>query len=510
MATAFPLPVTAAQVGTYFVGQYYQMLQNQPDFVHQFYSDSSTMLRIDGNTRDTATAMLQIHQLIMSLSYTGIEIKTAHSLESWNSGVLEKGFFVINDIFHYVDEEQILQHPVGYLPQSNLDSKLHSPVTVREQVPNHLLGGNIQSREFSPPAKIEDGGLVDNYNYTEEQIQRVPEAENILEDSYAVQSNGTMNAVPDHFSSPVVEPAEEPQKHTYASIAAKRQSTPAVNFQTSSNKPAPHEWQSVPETPSQPLVASSNHVERPGFDITEDTPAMEDEEVEVKSVYVRNVPSTMAAFEIGEEFKKFGKLRPDGVAIRTRKDIDVCYAFVEFEDISGVQNAIKASTVQIGAHQLYIEGRRPNRNISIRGGRIDVHYVIYGAYCLGITSKATLGFKLVTKTNAPSNMVLVFQIAPVEGEEGVEAGLATRWTEQEDALGVVASVGRAIKMDLITITTDQGGMVSIGNLFDRIGHTQPANQDRETDTIEAYHFVAILWLADTTNVFCFMLVDVLD
>lgn len=45
-------------MGTYFVGQYYQVLQQQPDFVHQFYSDASTMLRIDGNFRETATAML--------------------------------------------------------------------------------------------------------------------------------------------------------------------------------------------------------------------------------------------------------------------------------------------------------------------------------------------------------------------------------------------------------------------------------------------------------------------
>ncbi|KAK6122797.1 hypothetical protein DH2020_043459 [Rehmannia glutinosa] len=428
MATAFPLPVTAAQsiglvygyawfyshgicnylecvqvkkhvVGTYFVGQYYQMLQNQPDFVHQFYSDSSTMLRIDGNTRDTATAMLQIHQLIMSLDYTGIEIKTAHSLESWNGGVLvmvsgsvhvkgfngrkkfvetfflapqEKGYFVLNDIFHYVDEEKILQHPIGYLPQTNLDSKIHSSVTVREQVPNYMLGGDIQSREFIAPAKIEEDGPVNSYNYPDEQIQQVPETEKILEDNFAVQSNGslqgTMNSIPDQFSSPIEEPAEEPQKHTYASIVAKGQPTPAVQSQPSFNKPAPPEWQTVPETPSQPSVASSNPIERSGFESLEETLAMEDE-VEVKSVYVRNVPTTMAASEIGEEFKKFGKLKPDGVAIRTRKDIDVCYAFVEFEDISGVQNAIKASTVQIGAHQLYIEGRRPNRNNSIRGGR---------------------------------------------------------------------------------------------------------------------------------------------
>ncbi|GMP81162.1 hypothetical protein CsSME_00035965 [Camellia sinensis var. sinensis] len=47
MATPFHLPVTAAQV-----------LQQQLDFVHQFYSEASNVLRIDGNSRETATAML--------------------------------------------------------------------------------------------------------------------------------------------------------------------------------------------------------------------------------------------------------------------------------------------------------------------------------------------------------------------------------------------------------------------------------------------------------------------
>lgn len=101
----------------------------------------------------------QIHSLVMSLHYTGIEIKTAHSLESWNGGVLvmvsgsvlmknfsgrrkfaqtfflapqEKGYFVLNDIFHFIDDEPFLHHPVAYLPQSSLDSKVHAPATIRE------------------------------------------------------------------------------------------------------------------------------------------------------------------------------------------------------------------------------------------------------------------------------------------------------------------------------------------------------------------------------------------
>ena len=103
----------------------------------------------------------QIHSLVMSLNYSGVEIKTAHSLESWNGGVLvmvsgsvhikdfnsqrkfvqtfflapqEKGFFVLNDIFHFVDDEPIHQHPVAaYLSQGNLEPKLNSSTAIQEQ-----------------------------------------------------------------------------------------------------------------------------------------------------------------------------------------------------------------------------------------------------------------------------------------------------------------------------------------------------------------------------------------
>lgn len=56
-------------MGTYFVGQYYQMLQTQPELVHQFYSDSSTMLRIEGNSRETASAMLVMFVNLVSCVY---------------------------------------------------------------------------------------------------------------------------------------------------------------------------------------------------------------------------------------------------------------------------------------------------------------------------------------------------------------------------------------------------------------------------------------------------------
>jgi hypothetical protein len=40
---------------------------------------------------------------------------------------------------------------------------------------------------------------------------------------------------------------------------------------------------------------------------------------EPKSVYVRNLPSDVTAAEIEEEFKHFGRIKPDGVFVRNRK-----------------------------------------------------------------------------------------------------------------------------------------------------------------------------------------------
>ena len=46
------------QVGSYFVGQYYQILPQQPNLIHQFYSDNSTMIRVDGDSTETASDVL--------------------------------------------------------------------------------------------------------------------------------------------------------------------------------------------------------------------------------------------------------------------------------------------------------------------------------------------------------------------------------------------------------------------------------------------------------------------
>lgn len=96
----------------------------------------------------------------MSLNFTAIEIKTINSLGSWNGGVMvmvtgsvktkdfsgrrkfvqtfflapqEKGYFVLNDIFHFIDEETIYQHPAPALLESKFDAQLDASSPLPEQ-----------------------------------------------------------------------------------------------------------------------------------------------------------------------------------------------------------------------------------------------------------------------------------------------------------------------------------------------------------------------------------------
>ncbi|KAG8658509.1 hypothetical protein MANES_03G158600v8 [Manihot esculenta] len=285
----------------------------------------------------------------------------------------EKGYFVLSDVFHFIDEEQIHHHLAVLLARNNLESKLNAPNAIPELVPNYLLGGEIQARELVTSAEAKENGPVDSYGFSEQQLQQVPDTENVREESSADTNGSLQNTVNTaQHQLAVEETTGESQKHTYASIlqVAKGQSVPSVASQTSFSKnvtPAP-EWDHAPQPIAEQATVASDSFERSGSETVLEISAVEDED-EIRSVYVRNLPTTVSEAEIEEEFEKFGKISPDGVVIRSRKDVGVCYAFVEFEDMTGVHTAVKAGTAHVAGRQVYIEERRPNSNIPSRAGR---------------------------------------------------------------------------------------------------------------------------------------------
>ncbi|CAN0897681.1 Nuclear transport factor 2 [Linum grandiflorum] len=413
MAAPYPGTVSAIQVGSYFVAQYYQVLQQTPDRVHQFYSDSSTMIRVDGDVSETATTMLHIHNIIMSLNFAAIEIKTINSIESWNGGVLvmvsgsvktkdfsgrkkfvhtfflapqETGYFVLNDIFQFIDTEVVYQQQPTSTASENIYQQ-HAAPSVNDHMyqehhapsaNDHIYqqhqdqGFEEEARDYVNSVHIDDTP-VDKYSLPEHQHQQEFESDIAVQETFTEEVpsfEGAVDVVHEPLTSAVEEPIEEPSKKTWASIVkvAKGPQAPVVaQPPVTKSVPASSDWNHVSVPVAQQSDAGFSVHPEPANDVAED--GFEDDG-EFKSVYVRNLPSDITAAEIEQEFRNFGRISPDGVFVRNRKDvIGVCYAFVEFEDLVSVQNAIKSSPIQLAGRTVYIEERRPTGGIASRGGR---------------------------------------------------------------------------------------------------------------------------------------------
>ncbi|KAL2456200.1 Nuclear transport factor 2 (NTF2) family protein with RNA binding (RRM-RBD-RNP motif) domain [Forsythia ovata] len=399
MATQYAASVTATQVGSYFVQQYYQVFQQQREYVHQFYNDASSMVRVDGVTSQSASEMVEIHQMITSLNFTGIEIKTINSLDSWNEGVIvvvsgsvksrdfsgwrkfvqtfflapqEKGYFLLNDIFHLLDEEVPNQLPASAVLEQEHDYQpdisTHNP-----ELPGSDYDLEEEASVYVNSVHIEGDEAVEEYSFQEHEEEQDPEAERVEEDTPLEESNPLLQSVATTVqeSAPAVEePVEEPQKLTYASIlrASKGKAAPSVSSRpsfTQSTSPA-SDWNHASQPSLQQYPVTSVVLDSDVDAVEESSPQLEGES---KSAYVRNLPPTVTSVDILQEFRTFGKIKHDGVFLRNRKDADVCYAFVEFEDVQSVQNAIKASPIQLAGKLVYIEERRPNNNSSTSRGR---------------------------------------------------------------------------------------------------------------------------------------------
>ncbi|XP_078440357.1 nuclear transport factor 2-like isoform X2 [Wolffia australiana] len=386
MASGVCVSVSAAQVGTYFLREYYHVLKQQPELCHQFYTDISTAMHIDGENSHPAAGMMEIHTLLTSLKFSGIEIKTANWLDSWNGGVLvmvsglvrieqssrrrrffqtfflapqEKGYFVLNDIFQFQEEEQA---PQTSLADDNFETAVTSSAPVTEaDASESLPEREVDESDLAAPVHSEESETVDKYALPEP--QDALEGDDVGEEEIPVdepvpQTSVTIN-VREQPRPPADEPVHEPPKHTYASILRVAKGfhgvptvgQPAVSRRQPTQSDLLRAQEVTMQQPSSVLEKSS---------IAElEEAVVLDDEAEVKSVYVRNLPSSATASELEEEFKKFGRIKPEGVLIKSRKDADVYYAFVEFEDLTSVQNAVKASPIFYSGRQIYVEERKP-------------------------------------------------------------------------------------------------------------------------------------------------------
>ncbi|PWA89774.1 Nuclear transport factor 2 [Artemisia annua] len=338
-------------VGNAFVEQYYHILHHSPDMVHKFYQDPSFISRPEEDGKMiTVTTMKGINDKICSMDYTTYkaEIKTADAQESYKDGVIvlvtgfltrkednrrrkfiqsfflapqDKGYFVLNDVFRYVDESKPIEdNPVVV---EVIEDKQTTPL-----IPD-------PPRTIDSPSPYFASVHKDEAPIVEEKAREVLENE-----GSSANENNSVRPEPnpsENNISPVLEPIsstaeEDTPKKSYASIlSSQTKKGPAkahVPVKTTPTKTESKPAATLSQGPSTEVTASiaSSSIISPDGD--------------GHSVYVRNLPLNATVVELETEFKKFGPIKQGGIQVRSNK-MGYCFGFVEFQDLSSMQNAIQ-------------------------------------------------------------------------------------------------------------------------------------------------------------------------
>lgn len=366
LQTAIP---SAQVVANAFIAQYYHILHHNPGHVYRFYQDSSVLSRPDSDgVMRSVTTMQGINEKILSFDYKEYkaEIETADAQNSYKDGVIvlvtgcltskdnlkrkfaqsfflapqENGFFVLNDVFRYVEDgEQLKNHSINGVNDAT--------AVLSNQEPEQTQAPDPPAPDLETTQVEEDQNVIEKaYDTSGQERQSANEKESDTElPSY---SNG--NDVPVALESASTE--EDAPKKSYASIVKVAKGSPGPNkvyVPTTTVKVAPKKTEN-----SSPESAASASVPEASAPTSTSTLESSDtnEEAEGYSIYIRNLPSSVTADQLEVEFKKFGPIKQGGIQVRSKKLQEHCFGFVEFLSLSSMNSAIQASPITIVAVKL--------------------------------------------------------------------------------------------------------------------------------------------------------------
>ncbi|GFZ19234.1 nuclear transport factor 2 (NTF2) family protein with RNA binding (RRM-RBD-RNP motifs) domain-containing protein [Actinidia rufa] len=341
-----PVPPTAQVVGNAFVDQYYHILHVSPELVHRFYQESSVVSRPEPNGVMTSVTTLKgINDKICSLDYKNYnaEIKTADAQESYKDGVIvlvtgcltgpdsigkkftqtfflapqNKGYFVLNDIFRYVEDCDPLESS-EVIVNGIHDTPLASQPPVPDPEPVHVsdppLADSTTTTLMDEVQKVNE----EAYDPIDNERRVVSEKEATL-DCEPQPNENHIAAVTESSSSSAQEFAP---KKSYASILSSQTKKGGagptkvyVPANTSRLAPKKTEKQSLGLV-ARDLVPEASAPSASGSAFESGNAH---EEVKGHSIYVRNLPLNITVAQLEVEFKKFGPIKQGGVQVRSNK-----------------------------------------------------------------------------------------------------------------------------------------------------------------------------------------------
>eukprot|EP00252_Welwitschia_mirabilis_P017890 TRINITY_DN3983_c0_g1_i2.p1 TRINITY_DN3983_c0_g1~~TRINITY_DN3983_c0_g1_i2.p1 ORF type:complete len:403 (+),score=106.26 TRINITY_DN3983_c0_g1_i2:475-1683(+) len=282
--------------------------------------------------------------VLVTGSLTFTSGRTRYFSQSFFLAPQNKGFFVLNDIFKYLDED--LQKPKENMIRENGNVELEAQASIS------------QTGETEQKANID---LINQSSVAKESVLEDVQLNSVQHKTVLTnaEENGALadqSVIPTHHEAPLprntpTTPAKDAPKLSYASIV--RKEAPASSPPVQRSIPS----RVVPSVERQTSTSSSQKGS-PAESGASGAAVVSEAEGNGHSIYIRNLPNNATASQVEEIFKKFGVIKPSGVQVRSKQG-GICFGFVEYEELVSVQNALEASPVLIGGKQAFVEEKKP-------------------------------------------------------------------------------------------------------------------------------------------------------
>ncbi|KAL2048509.1 hypothetical protein N7G274_000421 [Stereocaulon virgatum] len=443
-------PPSKDEVGWYFVEQYYTTLSKNPETLHLFYNKRSQFVSgVEAEKVDVSVGQHAINDRIKELDFQDCKVRVTNvdSQESFKSIVVQvigeisikaaphrkfvqtfilaeqpKGYFVLNDIFRYIVDEEEEEMENGHpsqepaptsAPEAEPETLTTSADPVQQQHDVEEVDKKLEEESLlnlaSPDESPASASAVNGHTATEptkvDHAEDAPAAavktskETVETPEQAAESTAVED-IPERPRDPDPTPVASPPKPTQTApfeptapaapskpaapktwanlVAANRIASPAVPNGASSTAATP--------PPSQPKTAASttNQSVTPTISTSDESPAKVQQNgnsgwqmagsdnnkkhgrQQSQSVsgqdkvmaYVKNVTEKVDASILRTMLEKYENGKLPYYDVNRQKNC----AFVEFTDQAAYNAAVAANPHTIGGEQVYVEERRPRAN----------------------------------------------------------------------------------------------------------------------------------------------------
>ncbi|KAJ0013814.1 hypothetical protein Pint_21198 [Pistacia integerrima] len=414
-------------VGHSFVEQYYKILHQIPDQVHRFYQESSFLSRPRGTdgVMVSTTTLKGISEQIDVLDYQNCltEIVTVDAQGSYGGGVTvlvtgyligkdsdkrkfaqsfflapqENGFFVLNDVFRYVDDKQPLGIPISITINDVETAAFHPEPT---EVPNHssvsedtqeeLVTDTVQNGKASAPEQQKADNNVVNHTVQTVSIgndlpvspKTLPSnAQTVTGNDYPKKlqknaqngpgtsspiaiKNSTIQSAPKADSTKTQSKTHSPRtlqnnvEAVIGNVSPRGTVQNGIQIVTKTDSPrtivqddgSKKSFASIVNklkdnsAPFQVRVPPPTSKLSQGAATSKTSPRISSiiqPSAKSASIFVANLPLDVTIDQVRQVFAKFGPIKANGVRVRTNQLRPNCFSFVEFESANSVQNALK-------------------------------------------------------------------------------------------------------------------------------------------------------------------------